>query len=278
MIKDRLGDRMKDNYEDCFRIILPKFMPIIIRLDGVAFHTLTKKMKKPFDSMITSSMQCTALRLCHDIGGAVMAYVQSDEISLLVYPYNSFESQEWHGNNLQKLVSISASIASVEMTRMMEGYYGAKNIIFDSRAFVIPMEEVNNYFVWRQKDWQRNSVNMIAQSIFSHKKLHGVNLSKAKEMIKESKPEWAIENWPNYVCNGCAVVKIFDEEKGQYVWEIDTDGTPDFVENKEYIQYRMDKIIINRESNGYIGDFGMDIKGFGLDMSIFDDVNSDNNE
>ena len=278
MINDNLGDRMKGNYENCFRFVLPKFMPVIIRLDGVAFHTFTKGMNKPFDRKLMCNMQGTAYYLCTKIHGAVMAYVQSDEISILVYPYNSFDSQEWYGNNLQKLVSVSASMASVEMSYLESGSFGhgigSQTVLFDSRAFVLPIEEVNNYFVWRQKDWYRNSVNMIAQSMFSQKELTGCNVDKVRQMIfdKDCTMSWDVQS--NDIRNGCAIVKVFNEVSGRYEWKIDIDGTPDFVENKDYIQYRLDKIIVHRESNGYMDDVSLEINGYGPDMTIFDEIDN----
>ena len=47
--KDTLGDRMK-GYENAYRFYLPRRMPVIIRIDGRAFHTFTRGLQKPFDS------------------------------------------------------------------------------------------------------------------------------------------------------------------------------------------------------------------------------------
>ena len=57
--------------------------------------------------------------------------------------------------------------------------------MFDARAFNIPMDEVKNYFIWRQQDWIRNSVQMLAQAHFSHKELHGKNQSDMHDMLNE---------------------------------------------------------------------------------------------
>lgn len=60
---DSLGDRMK-GYEGVSRNFLTRRVPAIIRLDGKAFHTFTKGMKKPFDSVLTQTMQETMKYLC----------------------------------------------------------------------------------------------------------------------------------------------------------------------------------------------------------------------
>src|SRR5689334_8003874 len=109
MSNDSLGDRMKKNYEDISRVFLPRRMPLIIRLDGKAFHTLTADMKKPWDDGMIHSMLTTAITLCENIQNTKLAYVQSDEISLLLTDYDYFNTEAWFDRNLQKMVSVSAS-------------------------------------------------------------------------------------------------------------------------------------------------------------------------
>jgi hypothetical protein len=116
MRKDNLGDRMK-SYENITRTYLPSRMPIIIRIDGKAFHTFTKGFKKPFDDILMRAMEETAAALCRDIEGVKVAYTQSDEISLLITNNDTWETQPWFGNNLQKMVSVAASIATLAFNR-----------------------------------------------------------------------------------------------------------------------------------------------------------------
>lgn len=108
---DTLGDRMKA-YENVSRVHLTRRCPVIIRLDGCHFHTFTKGMSRPFDDIIIKTMQLTAQYLCENIMGCRLAYTQSDEISLLLTDYARIESEAWFNNNLQKLVSVSASMAT----------------------------------------------------------------------------------------------------------------------------------------------------------------------
>ena len=186
MKKDSLGDRMKANYENRYRIKLTRRMPIILRLDGKAFHTLTRSCDKPFDDFFQTTMINTAFTLCTEVQGVKCAYAQSDEISLLVTDFDKLSTDAWFDYNLQKMVSVSAGIASANFTKD----YG-KIGIFDCRAFNIPKEEVCNYFVWRQKDWIRNSVSMLAQAHYSHKELHKKNQADMHEMLHEKGINWA---------------------------------------------------------------------------------------
>jgi tRNA(His) 5'-end guanylyltransferase len=127
----------------------------------------------------------TTRYLCQEIQGAKCAYTQSDEISILLTDFDTLTIQAWFDNNIQKIVSISASLTSVKFTELFD-----KQAIFDSRCFNLPKEEVCNYFIWRQKDWFRNSVSMLAQSIFSAKQLHQKSQSDMHEMLHEKGVNW----------------------------------------------------------------------------------------
>src|SRR5574343_592926 len=160
--KDYLGDRIK-TYENSYRIKLPIRLPVIIRIDGKSFHQYTKNFKRPIDERFIHIMDETAKYCCSNIQGCQIAYVQSDEISFLLTNYKNLNTQSWFDNNLQKIVSISAGLASAFFTNFSYCVLNEKSdlfnkiAIFDSRAFVIPKEEVNNYFLWRQQDATRNS-------------------------------------------------------------------------------------------------------------------------
>ena len=201
--KDSLGDRMK-GYENISRIYLTRRTPIIIRIDGKAFHSFTRGFVRPFDDILVKSMQNTAKYLCENIMGCKLAYTQSDEISLLLVDYEKIETQAWFDNNLQKMVSVAASMATMVFNRFFReemdkdptipsvryNWYTAainKGAMFDARAFLLPKEEVNNYFVWRQQDATRNSIQMVAQSNFSHKELQGKSCNVLQDMLYEQK-------------------------------------------------------------------------------------------
>lgn len=217
-----IDDRMKA-YENCYRTYLPNGFDAIVRVDGRAFHTLCKHFYKPFDLLFMSCMKETAKYLCANIQGVKFAYTQSDEISLwLHYDYENGE-QPWFGNNVQKIVSIAASMATLAFNKKfaeeasnfwnnnndyaMAQAYGNKlnTAMFDARVFILPFEEVPNYFLWRQKDAERNSIQMVARSLYSHKELVGKKTADLHEMI------WAKgQNWNDYPVNmkrGTVIVK-----------------------------------------------------------------------
>lgn len=180
-----LGDRMKTYYEDAYRSTLPRRMPVLLRLDGKAFHTFTRGMEKPFDPKFIMSMNAVAIEVCEEAQGAQFAYIQSDEITVLLHNYKRLNSEAWFDNNVQKIVSVSAAIASSAMTRI----YGTR-ALFDARVFVVPEAEVVNAILWRQQDATRNSIQMLARSIFSHKELHKKDNSELQEMCFQAGHNW----------------------------------------------------------------------------------------
>lgn len=245
---DSLGDRMKQYYEDAYRLYLPRKIPVIIRVDGRAFHTFTRGFKKPFDAFFQGIMSLTTKELCNAVEGVKMAYTQSDEISLLLTNDDNVDTQAWFDNNLQKLVSLSASIATLAFNQYYyeELYHDFEDDIelyrngifkaqFDSRVFILPKEEVTNYFIWRQQDAVRNSIQMVAQSMYSHKELLNKNCNQLQEMIFQKGVNWNDyeTRYKRGLCYIKRSVQIGDVTRNKFVADLDI---PIFTENKEYIE------------------------------------------
>jgi len=245
MNKDSLGTRMKE-YERAYKHVLSIRMPVIIRVDGKAFHSYTKGCKKPFDENLVNCMNETAKFLCENIQGCKLAYVQSDEISLLLVNYENINSQSWFNNNVQKMVSVSAGLASGKFTMMSDSIFGAHKLAtFDSRVFILPKEEVNNYFIWRQDDTIRNSVQMLARSIFSHKQCDNKDQNDLKNMCLNKGSDW--DKLPTSQKVGRCIIKVYNnkvcvnKKTGEEVeairseWVVDN-CVPIFHLNRQYIE------------------------------------------
>lgn len=203
MSHDSLGDRMK-GYEQAARTVLPGRLPIIIRVDGKAFHTYTAKCNRPFDERLADVMVSTAKHLCEEVQGAQLAYTQSDEISVLVHGYKKFDSQAWFDLQVQKMASVAAGTASAHFTanswKILND--GLRPAVFDARVFVVPEADVCNYFLWRQQDATRNSIQMLARSLYSHKQLDGKNGSELQELCFAKGHNWndLPTRWRRGVC------------------------------------------------------------------------------
>ncbi|MEQ8188872.1 MAG: tRNA(His) guanylyltransferase Thg1 family protein [Candidatus Eremiobacterota bacterium] len=222
MERVEIGKRIKENYEGRYKFKLLRRTPVIIRLDGNCFHTLTKDCNKPFDIKISLAMEETARYLCGEIQGARCAYVQSDEISLLLTDFEQLDTTAWFDYSIQKMTSISSGKASVFFTK----YYG-RDGIFDSRVFNIPVAEVCNYFIWRQVDWERNSLMMYALSLYPHEELQKKSKSALHELIHRKGHNWA--NLEDRWKNGIYIEKVEDK------W-ITCDRCPSFRTERDRIE------------------------------------------
>jgi tRNA(His) guanylyltransferase len=189
MAMGNLGDRMKE-YERTFSNTALKRTPLMIRVDGRAFHTFTRGLYRPFDEWMISAMVQSALGVAMEMQGFKAAYVQSDEATFCLTDYDTNETQGWFGYKLQKIVSISSAL----MTAHFNNNFKTDRLpVFDSRAFNLPKEEVANAFLWRALDWKRNSLQMYCQSLFSHKQLHGKNQAAMHEMLHGIGKNWATD-------------------------------------------------------------------------------------
>ena len=244
LIHDDLGCRMKTFYEQIPKTKLMRRCPVAIRIDGRAFHTFTRGFQKPFDEVLIKSMQETMKYLCENIQGCVLAYTQSDEITLILVNYKKLTSSAWFDYEVQKICSIAASMATMafnnifskyvkefdlelayndngidtkENRKLWEIYKKAinKGAMFNARCFNIPKEEVTNLVYWRQLDASRNSIQMVGQANFSHKELQNKSCNDIQNMLMTQKGI----NWndlPTYQKRGscCVRNKIVIESDG----------------------------------------------------------------
>ena len=235
MDKSELAARMKNFYENPAKTQLLRRMPVAIRIDGKAFHTFTRGFQKPFDSVLMDAMQRTMKYLCENIQGCVFGYTQSDEITLILIDYQKLTSDAWFDYEVQKITSVSASMATMifnkyfseniikynsthdplieENKRLIERYVNAaeKGAMFDARCFNIPKEEVTNLIYWRQLDATRNSIQMVGQAHFSHAKLENKTCNDIQDMLMV---ECGI-NWNNFTISckrGTACIKTEEKE------------------------------------------------------------------
>lgn len=213
MSHDQIGARMKENYEVRSQTHLPRRTHTIIRLDGKAFHSFTKGFTRPYDLDLMNLMDRTAAALCQNVQGCCMAYVQSDEISLVLTDFDTIQTDAWFDGNVQKITSVSASIATAYFNLYLREFMDSapfdisaqgpeqnrkcyskgviKIALFDSRVFVIPdLTEVCNYMIWRQQDATRNSIQMGAQALYSQKQLDKKNTSELQEMMFQKGINW----------------------------------------------------------------------------------------
>lgn len=280
---NELGKRMKTFYEQIPKTKLMRRTPVIIRVDGKAFHTFTRGFQIPFDDVLIETMQQTMKCLCESIQGCVLGYCQSDEISLVLVDYKKLESAAWFDYEVQKMCSVAASIATLAFNKNLDRIVSREckdqsidetnslvrshlkaldhGAMFDARVFNIPKEEVTNYFYWRQLDASRNSVEMVGHANFTTKELHGKSCNEVQDMLMLQKGiNW--NNFPTYQKRGSTcfkekylVDKITRKELPSETFT-DLDDTLAYTENAvERSRWVVDKdipIFKGEEGRGYI--------------------------
>jgi tRNA(His) 5'-end guanylyltransferase len=240
---DSLGDRMKEFYEHRTRFMLPRKTYGIIRVDGKAFHTLTRGMDKPFSYIFIDGMNTTAHYMCENIQGAKFGFVQSDEISVVFTDIGEIGTDMWFDGNIQKICSISAALATARFNAFcnINIDLNKKSLpLFDARVFIVPSkEEVLNYFIWRQNDASRNSLSAVAQSLYSAKELNGMGTKEQMDMIVAKGQNW--NGYPTGQKRGRAIIKVQKEmvsQKGENFmrakWEVDNE-IPLLTKDGEYL-------------------------------------------
>jgi tRNA(His) 5'-end guanylyltransferase len=259
---DGLGDRIK-KYEKAFNPAFPIKLPLILRLDGRSFHTMVKKWKclKPFDENLIEAMLFTAKTLCENIAGAHVAYVQSDEITILVRDDMGFHSQPWYDKKINKIMSVAAAKASNAFNFK---FHGSKKLgvdvnlnelaEFDCRGFIVPEHEINNVIIWRQQDASRNSIQMLARSNFSHNQLNKKNNSEIQDMLMSLDPPVNWNDLDTHLKRGACIIKKDDikqvpkrDEKGKVIpGEFSEINRPAWVVDKEIPIFTQDKNYINQ--------------------------------
>lgn len=267
-VRDDLGNRMKEYYENIPKTKLMRRCPVILRIDGKAFHTFVRGFQKPFDEVLIKTMQETMKYLCENIQGCVLGYTQSDEITLVLVDYKKFTSQAWFDYEVQKMCSIAASMATMVFNKFFRDNVGDylyenydeqyladyietlqnavdKGAMFDCRCFNIPKEEVTNCIYWRQLDASRNSIQMVGQANFSHKELQNKSCNDIQDMLMVQKGI----NWndlPIYQKRGSCCVRnhmisepygnrMLDKNAGENEWVIDKDIPIFKDEGRKYI-------------------------------------------
>lgn len=238
-------DKRMKKYEYVSRHYLTTRTPVIIRIDGKAFHTFTRGFQRPFDDVLSAAMQDTMRYLCENIQGCVLGYTQSDEITLVLIDYKELNTSAWFDYNIQKCASVAASMATLAFNKAFSrcgiiswdcahGIAETKGAMFDARVFNIPKEEVTNNIYWRQQDAIRNSIQMVGHANFSDKQMHGKNTSEIiKMLLDEKRIDW--NSYPTKYKRGSCCIRKVDQTTGRSSWVID-DEIPVFKgEGRKYI-------------------------------------------
>jgi tRNA(His) guanylyltransferase len=222
---DEFGNRMKayEAVETARR--LDPMLPIYARIDGRGFSKFTRGMERPFDPRMTAAMIETA-RYLVEATHARIGYVQSDEISL-VWQADKPDADILYAGKVHKLVSVLASMAAAKFARECPEGFEDRLPAFDCRVFQLPDQiEAANAILWRVKDCRKNSVSMIAQSMFSHRALEGKRQSDMHAMLRDRGVDFS--SYPEVNRLGCFLARRTFE----WYPTSDPDGTNEHIDRR----------------------------------------------
>ena len=187
---------------------------VIAHIDGRSFSKMIKnKFEKPFDEQFVYLMNETACYLASNVQGVQFAYVQSDEISLIIKKTEP-NGDIFFGGRLCKMQSIIASLATAKFNQLMTVYNITKNNYFFTREdtadtiydIVDAVDVINNsplyqfdckvwdvdnandamaWLLFRNIDCIRNSKQQTAQTYLPHKELVGLHTDEQIALLKE---------------------------------------------------------------------------------------------
>jgi tRNA(His) 5'-end guanylyltransferase len=140
-------------FEQSLDQVIPPQSYMVARLDGRGFTRLTKELcqfETPFDGRFRDLMVETTKHLMSCGFNITYGYTQSDEISLLFHPDETAFSRK-----ARKYISVLAGEASAAFSLQL-----GNPAVFECRMIPLPSTEyVKDYFLWRQEDAHRNSLN-----------------------------------------------------------------------------------------------------------------------
>lgn len=235
---DNFSTRMK-SYEKENHYIFKSKNPVILRLDGKSFHTFTRGLKRPFDIDLYQCLEYATIELMKESDNAKIAYLQSDEISILLTDTDNDSTQPWFKYSKQKLESISASIFTYYFNDAFKRLFPEtdKVAFFDCRAFSVPFTEVNNVFYWRQQDCIKNSVTMVASMYYSHKQLNDKSTRDRVQLLKDKNVDFYSDVDIQFQRGRC----IYKQDSG-------------FVVDRNIPIFKDDRNYINKYINNYFPD------------------------
>ncbi len=205
---EALGDRHKAfEAREASRQLMPG-LPVVVRLDGRAFHTFTRGLARPYDARMSRAMIETAKYLVEKTHAAI-GYTQSDEISLAFACLDPDKEMLFKGR-IQKICSLFAAMATARFNQVVAADMPEKAHllpIFDARVYQYPtLDLAAECFVWREADATRNSLTMAAHAFYSPKELHKAGYAKKHEMLFAKGINW--NDYPTFFKRGTYVRRV----------------------------------------------------------------------
>ena len=234
-----LGNRQK-RYEQASQTYFTRRVPVIVRCDGNCFSSWTKGLERPFDENFRKCMEYATFMLCKEMSGARLGYTQSDEITVVLVDYQTYETEPWFDYKKDKVISMAATICSSAFNwaclKYLPEHVKKKGFArFDARAFNIPVDDVVNNFIWRQRDCEKNSIQSLARSHFSQKQLFKKNTSDMQDMLMLEKGV----NWNNVETKYKRGMAVYKMSQKKIVVNRKTSEEEEVLRSRWFLDYQM---------------------------------------
>lgn len=237
-------------YENSYTQTIISRIPVIIKIDGRSFTTVTKNIPKPFCQRTMLLFNSTMVSLAKQIDGVMFGYQYSDKIILVLRNDRSPDETPWFGNNTQKISSSAASMATYKfMTNMVEMNNPPDlngEVIFSAHTFGVPsIKEAINYLLYKQFRCIQNAVDEAVRSVLwsrygnqTYSILEDKDMNDRKQILDEAGFEF--ESLPSSFRHGSATYlapSFYPTEHGQvtrHKWISDF-SVPLFNDSKEWL-------------------------------------------
>jgi tRNA(His) 5'-end guanylyltransferase len=178
-------------------------LPLLARLDGRAFHTFTRDLRRPYEHGMSMAMIETARYLVQETT-ALVGYTQSDEITLAWFESSQSPADYAFDGRFQKLASVLAGMASAKFGKLLAEHLPTKaseTPHFDCRVWQVPtLDDAVEVFIWREDDATKNSITMAASAHYSESELEGKNSGVKQEMLWQKGVNW--NDFPSFFKRG----------------------------------------------------------------------------
>jgi len=196
-------------------------LPLLARLDGRAFHTFTRDLRRPYEPGMSTAMIETTRYLVHEMT-ALIGYTQSDEITLAWYePSQSLSDYAFDGR-FQRFASVLAGMASARFCQLVVEHLPAKvreTPHFDCRVWQVPaLQDAADVFVWREDDATKNSITMAAGALLGPRARRQA-LGHKQDMLWQKGVNW--NDFPSFFKRGTYLQRrtfdrgLTDEERAR---------------------------------------------------------------
>jgi len=203
MTKDGIGERCKGFELGEAGRRATRGLPLLARLDGRAFHTFTRDLRRPYEHGMSIAMIETARYLVQEMT-ALVGYTQSDEITLAWFESSESVADYAFDGRFQKLASVLAGMASAKFGKLVAEHLPAKaneTPHFDCRVWQVPtLDDAAEVLIWREDDATKNSITMAAAAYYSESELDGKHSDAKREMLVQKGVNW--NDFPSFFKRG----------------------------------------------------------------------------